>query len=92
MTDQEWSLSIRKKFPICVRCKTEPSTDAAHIIPKSVAPELRHDLDNGLGLCRLCHERCDHFDRDEIIEVAKSVIGEDRVSKLLNRRYKKEEL
>jgi len=38
----------------CVKCLRE-GTDAHHIRCRNVAPEMKHDLTNGICLCRLCH-------------------------------------
>lgn len=46
----------------CVRCGKQ-ATDADHIVPQSVAPELAFDLDNGQPLCVDCHHEKTIADR-----------------------------
>lgn len=39
----------------CVKCGSNDNLEAHHIIPWSVAPELRINLNNGETLCNICH-------------------------------------
>ena len=83
-----WSKIIRKLFPVCCRCKMAKSTTAAHIYGKKIAPGLRHDVDNGLGMCMDCHEICDHgANRQEILDLARSIHGVVKFEALSSRRY-----
>lgn len=84
-----WSRLILKKYPTCCRCKDAKSVDPAHIYGKGIAPELALHPLNGVGLCRRCHEICDHGpDRDEIYRVARSVMGQEKFDELSEARYK----
>ena len=38
----------------------EPSIQVHHFFPKSLYPELRHDLQNGISLCMGCHFKHHH--------------------------------
>lgn len=40
---------------ICVKCGSKECLHAHHIALKSCHPELRHDLNNGIALCKSCH-------------------------------------
>lgn len=54
--DIQWSNRIIALFGgACVVCSSTENLCAHHIAPKSRYPELRHDLNNGLALCRNCH-------------------------------------
>lgn len=84
-----WSRLILQKYPTCCRCKDAKSTDPAHIYGRGIAPELALHSLNGIGLCRRCHEICDHGpDRDEIYRVAKSIMGQKKFDELSEARYK----
>lgn len=49
-----WAERILKRDKVCV-CGS-PATEAHHIYPKAKWPELRLDPNNGIGLCKPCHE------------------------------------
>lgn len=49
-----FSRQILARDPICRSCGTRPATEADHIIPVSDGGALT-DLNNGQGLCHLCH-------------------------------------
>ena len=84
-----WSRLILKRYPTCCRCKCEKSVDPAHIYGRGIAPELALHPLNGIGLCRRCHEICDHGpDRNEIYRVARSVMGQEKFNELSEARYK----
>lgn len=54
--DKEWSISVQERDGYkCVECGSRFKLQAHHIQPKSKYPELRHDLNNGITLCILCH-------------------------------------
>lgn len=38
-------------------CKRKVATEAHHVKPLEKYPELALDLDNGMGVCRDCHEK-----------------------------------
>lgn len=55
----------------CARCglRDEEIMDADHIIPKSIAPHLKHDINNLQTLCPNCHKRKTLAERrDKIID------------------------
>jgi len=41
----------------CVECGCEMALHAHHKIPKSVRPDLAHDVRNGITLCAKCHAK-----------------------------------
>lgn len=56
MNDQQWARAIMERDSwTCQNCGTTKNLDAAHIIGKHVNPTLRHDMANGVTLCRNCH-------------------------------------
>ena len=57
MNDQQWARAIMERDNwTCQNCGTNAHLDAAHIISKQRRPDLRHELKNGVTLCRSCHE------------------------------------
>lgn len=56
--DQRWSRDVRARDGAICRCCAEPATDGAHIFAKGPHPSMRHRRDNGVALCRGCHQ---HF-------------------------------
>ena len=56
--DQRWTLAVLEADNWTCRvgdCGANTCLDAAHIRPKSLRPDLRHDPANGLTLCRSHH-------------------------------------
>lgn len=53
--DRAFSLMIRKRDPICMRCHRMPSTDCSHFWERGNSA-TRFDPDNADGLCRGCHQ------------------------------------
>lgn len=50
-----WSAAVLARDErICRKCKGV-ATDAHHIAARSQRPDLKYDLDNGVALCRECH-------------------------------------
>lgn len=41
----------------CKSCGSKTGLQAHHVLPKSKFPNLIHDIDNGVCLCRSCHVR-----------------------------------
>ena len=58
--DDLWSQLI-KKNGVCERCGKDKYVQAHHIIPRTCYP-LRHDIINGVALCRACHLYWAHKD------------------------------
>ena len=53
--DRAWSLAVRERAGhVCEWCHAK-ATDAHHVFGKKAHPDLRHDVDNGVALCRLHH-------------------------------------
>ena len=56
-----WRESVLKRDRFaCTRCHSRKRLTVHHIIPASVAPELRYALFNGQTLCRACHQTQQH--------------------------------
>lgn len=55
MTPSEWSKAVVQRDGKCVDCGTSDPLHAHHVKPKSLHPELRFDLSNGVAVCPTCH-------------------------------------
>jgi len=65
----EWRKEVFKRDGHkCVKCGSTDNLEAHHIIPWSVAPELRINLNNGETLCNSCHA-------DEHIEIKNFILS-----------------
>lgn len=51
------SIKARKMQPWCLDCRSADNLTADHIIPKTVAPELVHSIENLAVRCRSCNSR-----------------------------------
>jgi 5-methylcytosine-specific restriction endonuclease McrA len=45
----------------CVKCGSDQSLHADHVLPRRTHPELRLEIDNGRTLCADCHKKTDTF-------------------------------
>lgn len=75
--DKLWSTAIRSRDGACVACgKTNCRLEAAHIMGRRYRT-LRWSLDNGITLCKPCHQVYDEhlpghdYIKDEIIGKSK---------------------
>lgn len=50
-----WSKTVRKRDKVCQVCGTDKDLQAHHIIHRSKQPELSFNLNNGITLCKKCH-------------------------------------
>ena len=74
----------------CVFCgipEDRSTIDAAHILPKGAYPDARHDIENGLPLCRSCH-RYATDNPDWFTEKVIEFIGQEKYQEL-RERYQK---
>jgi 5-methylcytosine-specific restriction endonuclease McrA len=56
--DVMWARAVKERDGyICRRCGLI-GEDAHHVATRGRRPDLKHDLDNGLTLCRGCHNWC----------------------------------
>lgn len=56
-----WVVEVKRLFgQHCAMCGASRRLHAHHIIPKSLAPELVYDLNNGVALCHHCHDGKDN--------------------------------
>lgn len=56
---KDWRLSVYKRDKFTCQmpgCKSKRQIQAHHIRKWSIASALRYDLDNGITLCRQCHD------------------------------------
>tara|TARA_R100000808_G_C2146949_1_gene154862 strand:- start:2071 stop:2337 length:267 start_codon:yes stop_codon:yes gene_type:complete len=56
---KEWRLSVYKRDKFRCQmpgCKSKRQIQAHHIRKWSTASALRYDIDNGITLCRQCHD------------------------------------
>lgn len=51
------SLKMRKKYPVCQKCKVQFTQVVHHIKPVKQYPELAFEDSNLLCLCHTCHNR-----------------------------------
>lgn len=52
--DRQWALDVKLRDRWCRRCGSSDRLHAHHIVSRRFLP-LRHDLDNGVTLCWICH-------------------------------------
>lgn len=53
---KEWRRDVFERDNYtCRKCGAEENLNAHHILPFSVYPKLRFDVDNGITLCKQCH-------------------------------------
>lgn len=57
--DREFA-EIKKTLPAFCEICGRPTTDAAHLLPRSTYPEYYTLRENIAGLCRECHNRFDN--------------------------------
>ena len=50
-----WSKTVRKRDKVCQICGTDKNLQAHHIIHRSKQPELSFVVNNGITLCKKCH-------------------------------------
>jgi hypothetical protein len=79
--DKKCSEIIRKRDPICRKCKKTKSTQCAHIFNRG-NKATRWDLDNMIGLCYYCHIFWAHRCPVEFAEWVKKEIGATKYNKI----------
>jgi hypothetical protein len=85
-----WTRAILKRdYGVCQRCLSQgimtPATDAHHIIHKTGGLYLRYHPDNGVALCRSCH---DLDAQGKLLEWCIEHIGEKRYYELKREGHK----
>ncbi len=59
---QSWSITIKQlDNNICRNCGSKENLNAHHIQPKAEFPKLALNIDNGITLCKICHESTHGF-------------------------------
>jgi len=54
---RKWRKNVKERDGCCVRCNSEESLHAHHIIPVSENKDLATDVSNGETLCKSCHAK-----------------------------------
>jgi len=68
---KQWAEDVwRRDDWTCQNCGATTHLDAAHIIPRRRRPDLAHDVNNGVTLCRGCHEFYPQFPKRFELSVA----------------------
>lgn len=62
-TSNAWRKAVLERDGHTCRECGQPATEADHIIPRAVAPQRAHDIDNGQALCPSCHAKKTRSDR-----------------------------
>lgn len=55
--DKEWAILVKHRDGKCRDCGNTRNLHAHHIKAYRHHPELRHDLNNGITLCGVCHRK-----------------------------------
>lgn len=84
MDDIEWSSHVHSKYE--GRCGWAlcgySGTDAAHIIPRS-NKNTRHNVNNGILLCRMHHNIFDALPKNKKLLISKILIGKEAIKELM---------
>ena len=87
--DRLWSEAIRKKYIRCIVCGRQP-TQAHHcIVRKAQSLGVRWMIDNGVGLCYVCHIHRLHGSQgdkqwlDRYITVLNGIIPEEKQQNII---------
>ena len=72
--EKAWSAKILARDPVCRSCKVRKSVHPHHLVKRSQSLAVKFDLDNGIGLCVLCHNRAESSPADGVL-VAYETVG-----------------
>jgi 5-methylcytosine-specific restriction enzyme A len=74
---ERWRRQVLLAHPICRRCELDgdvlPATVAHHLHEVSDRPDLRLDVDNGVGVCDCCHNQLHHGEPNEAAKFRKQM-------------------
>ena len=71
--DKAWSLAVKTRDKFRCRVCLGEGTDAHHICHRGQNYGLRWDIENGITLCRTCHDKADTLNgRKEIMKLVNS--------------------
>ena len=71
--DKAWSLAVKTRDKFRCRVCLREGTDAHHIIHRGQNYGMKWDIENGVCLCRKCHDRADTLNgRKEIMKLVDS--------------------
>ena len=73
--DKAWSLAVKTRDKFRCRVCLGEGTDAHHVIHRGQNYGMKWDIENGITLCRKCHDRADTFN------------GRNEIMKLINKEY-----
>lgn len=67
----------------CVRCDSPDNLHGHHIVKRSRSAYLRHNIDNGLCLCRDCHVWWHNASEIEAVEWTRTVVPSGTIEHLM---------
>ena len=71
--DKAWSVAVKTRDKFRCRLCLGEGTDAHHICHRGQNYGLRWDIENGITLCRTCHDKADTLNgRKEIMKLVNS--------------------
>lgn len=91
---KKWRIRVFKRDGFaCKKCGSKNKIQAHHIRTWEKYPQLRFDINNGITLCKLCHQAIWQRE-EEVAEYFLSLIGKrvqhnDRLYQILNNMRKK---
>lgn len=84
--DKLWGEVVLVGEPKCLACIVRKSTHPHHFFPKSIASRLRLDVENGVGMCFICHQRLHATNDPEIVTAIIGIKGMDWFNRLRRKR------
>ena len=84
--DDLWAVLIKRRDRICQYCKKAPAEHAHHIHSRR-HKAVRWNLDNGVGLCYVCHFHRLPQDRVEFVEWERGHVGAAKYDSLRVRAH-----
>lgn len=62
-TVNRWALQVIKRHPYCTICRSTDRLEAHHIIPVSHSRKYMYIPENGITLCKQCHDLVHNTDK-----------------------------
>lgn len=85
--DALWARLIVARDVKCQRCSGKDFLQAHHIVRRSRSSWLRHNLNNGMTLCRNCHIWWHNAAEVEAVSWTETMIGSGRMAYLIEELY-----